>query len=1580
MTKYHKRHRIIATFFLLIFFPTLIPNNLFASNNGPNSFEAANFEPVDATDMISLATGDLSYVLPLLNVPSPEGGYPLALSYHAGIAMDQEASWLGLGWSLNPGAINRNINGYPDDIEAGNDNSFVYDQGSQLNFYKAEIGANFNGISVGVGAYWGSNKTLGGGVALGYGPINGSLTMGSAGTSFGIGVQYSGSIEGLPSTFSNDISFSSLRSLGGNATSSGTGLAAGSTNSSQDGLSIQSSYTGFSMGAYGFYVSYEHRKIKYSFFQEQLATYNGILYSNVNPDYKNPIKYDTNKLAIYDEGITNIDNVLDLPKNYLCDNVLLPNYDNYKVQAQGLSGMITPTFTSEVQLGHEATISDLFNVSDSNFGVQKGYYDNNISYFTAYNTADIDLKLNKKIFFDFENTNSSFLRVDRTKITTASQSTTTLDPLLMAKTDKSVNFNEVTTNDNIPLKNNQRKRTGKHIEVFTNSQIQSGNAKLMNGFIEALNLDRNQTEIYKPESIGGYQITDIDGKTYHYSLPVINYEIWYKNFSDQNNEDSKFLERELNAPYATDWLLTAVTGPDYVDKNDNGKVDKEDYGYWVEFDYGKWSDGYLWNSSSGKSNLVKGSGTEADHYEYYKGRKQIYYLDAVRTRTHTAYFIKSVRQDATAENVAKYNTQSTNGSSTFNSTTNPKTFSSALTGLDLDNKLKYLNLPNYPIYDSNWIFYMNGYQRVHTYIDFPIHYSLKLDKIVLVKNNSLILDKTKGNQSLNDKGYLYKNRSFEVTIAKLVKRDYSVIQNKDEFKGIYYSKLDMSLKEIAINQSKNVLDAADVNGIDIDSNAEKVIVFQSNYSSIPNSSHSLAPNKGKLTLNSVEFLGHSAISYLPKYKFNYNNPSTSYNLNEQDKWGYNKNAPYTWSLSEITTPTGSKMTIDYESDDYGVIATSASSYGKGGGIRVKKISTFESTNLVAQSNYYYNKIGTDKDVLNANYKSSGVISYVPSDNLKIPYVSELPPPIVMYSNVSIEQTAGNNELISRTDYNFETLPEYKDDINSVYNLGKHFVVEKAQNETLNMWLPLNFTKYNIKNSLSNLGRLLSVKNYNSKNQLQSFLKNEYAIPNNTQDELGTKQESYLSKSGKKEPDPSTANPDPNTGMVSYNKYFVNGLYVNSVSKIWYPNQLIKTTTSQGGYTNSTTYDKFDFLTGNVVESTTTTSDGQSFKSKIIPAYKKYSQMGAKVDNIANKNMLLQTAANYSYIFDKNDAIKPWKETGAGITTWSNVWEYKDITGSKAEPLNEKEKIWRKHKSYVWNGVKDANGIFLGTLTTGGNIKKFDDTNDDNFNWPLPTKVGIDVVQPSQWKQLSEITLYNHYSTVLESKDINNNYISSKIGDFDTKTTTNGNARYGEIFYTGGEANNGIWLDSEISVSSESMLSSLFFHTGKKSVETTSLSKLTVSMKNGEHKLGKYKISIWVEKNNAAKAILKVNNNVVNFLSDNIFAGNWQLKTAFVQLPKSACTIELYSLDNSKVYFDDLMIRPVTSSIKGYVYNEWDELTYLINNNGLATKFEYDKGGRIIKTYSEIIDDVSNGITGGFKLVKSNTYNNKFLVR
>jgi len=108
--------RLIASGLLVQTSTQLVwPTLSYALTSGPTAPEATSFEPVDTTDMVNLMSGGLTYSLPLLEVPGPEGGYPLSLSYHAGIQPNEEASWVGLGWSLNPGAITRNVNGYADD-------------------------------------------------------------------------------------------------------------------------------------------------------------------------------------------------------------------------------------------------------------------------------------------------------------------------------------------------------------------------------------------------------------------------------------------------------------------------------------------------------------------------------------------------------------------------------------------------------------------------------------------------------------------------------------------------------------------------------------------------------------------------------------------------------------------------------------------------------------------------------------------------------------------------------------------------------------------------------------------------------------------------------------------------------------------------------------------------------------------------------------------------------------------------------------------------------------------------------------------------------------------------------------------------------------------------------------------------------------------------------------------------------------------------------------------------------------------------------------------------------------------------
>ncbi|HNP23448.1 MAG TPA: hypothetical protein PKM63_17395 [Panacibacter sp.] len=85
--------------------------------SGPSQPEMTSFKSVGNDNMVDLFTGDFSYNIPLLDV----GGYPVNLFYRSGISMDQEASWVGLGWNINPGTITRNLRGLPDDFDGSND-------------------------------------------------------------------------------------------------------------------------------------------------------------------------------------------------------------------------------------------------------------------------------------------------------------------------------------------------------------------------------------------------------------------------------------------------------------------------------------------------------------------------------------------------------------------------------------------------------------------------------------------------------------------------------------------------------------------------------------------------------------------------------------------------------------------------------------------------------------------------------------------------------------------------------------------------------------------------------------------------------------------------------------------------------------------------------------------------------------------------------------------------------------------------------------------------------------------------------------------------------------------------------------------------------------------------------------------------------------------------------------------------------------------------------------------------------------------------------------------------------------------
>ncbi len=85
---------------------------LYALTSGPDQPEASSFTPADISNLVDPFSGDFSYNVPLMEI----GGYPINLAYSGGSTMDQEATWAGLGWNVNTGSIVRDVRGLPDDF------------------------------------------------------------------------------------------------------------------------------------------------------------------------------------------------------------------------------------------------------------------------------------------------------------------------------------------------------------------------------------------------------------------------------------------------------------------------------------------------------------------------------------------------------------------------------------------------------------------------------------------------------------------------------------------------------------------------------------------------------------------------------------------------------------------------------------------------------------------------------------------------------------------------------------------------------------------------------------------------------------------------------------------------------------------------------------------------------------------------------------------------------------------------------------------------------------------------------------------------------------------------------------------------------------------------------------------------------------------------------------------------------------------------------------------------------------------------------------------------------------------------
>jgi hypothetical protein len=177
-----KNLQIKAWILLVVFTAEIfVPSTALALGSGPSQPEMASFTPANTSKMVDPFSGDFSYNIPLMDVE----GYPVNIAYNSGVTMEQEASWVGLGWNLNVGAVNRSVRGLPDDFKG----EVIVNETAMKPMKIVKLGAGTSseiigkellavtgnyGISLMHNSYKGFGFSIDASVGSGIGPLNGN--------------------------------------------------------------------------------------------------------------------------------------------------------------------------------------------------------------------------------------------------------------------------------------------------------------------------------------------------------------------------------------------------------------------------------------------------------------------------------------------------------------------------------------------------------------------------------------------------------------------------------------------------------------------------------------------------------------------------------------------------------------------------------------------------------------------------------------------------------------------------------------------------------------------------------------------------------------------------------------------------------------------------------------------------------------------------------------------------------------------------------------------------------------------------------------------------------------------------------------------------------------------------------------------------------------------------------------------------------------------------------------------------------------------------------------------------------------
>lgn len=1671
----------ISVILLLIFLQLILqPYYVLALTTGPQQPEFMSYEEPGATDMVNLLTGDFTFSLPILEVPGPEGSFSLPLSYHGGIGLEQEASWVGLGFSINAGNISRSLNQFPDDAAGESQSITVQDLNAVYGYHMTNglftTGWNNQTGSYGavslfgiVSAEWSESQSTSVGlmgVSVGSGQVDfdpvqfmsAVMTIGSWGAA-GAAAEAGKAGLAISKAVAMDIASTAVSSTANNVFSSGGAPAAPTSGYWQ--YSKRTKRIGLLGKTYRIWLDKTRKEKMFG------ALYLGKV-SNMQPLDQTGFPWLNISLAqngasetLYEfpkamgsvnEGAASDINY-DQGSNYsTTTSPVSLAFDDYTVRAAGISGSIVPYrmdvgavsmprqmtkyhtrlapvryLDYKVPFVYEGAISNahFHNTGGASSPTVPGFYsgvDIQVGNADPYQNHSLTYSLNDVVFnnerlkpgldpvapkiaqanhiewlsnedivnYPYPSKFIDFLAASdrgtfRSNFTLASSSITStttsysdnfsttikLTPSVIGSffTDMPITLN-IQFYDDATLREEGTGATYKTFNVTVQSVDNANNTIVVSSDSEMVTFYGKYADIevrYSAtpqiqKAIGGFCITSVDGVTYHFALPIYDYD-WKTEIKDVSNPNNRKSIISRSSPFANNWLLTAITGPDFIDRNDNGIADDDDWGYWIKFNYGNHADDYKWRLPYGEE-LKRSPDNLYDSYT--EGFRQIYYLNTIETRSHVALFLKSERDD----------------------------------GRGLNSKTV-----------------------------------MKLDEICLLKKEAY---------------------------QKLVK---SIGQG-----GFGIPEFSNKVNQLCLTTSFNTGSSAREF---IDLNCLKRVVFAYSYDLCPNTSNSVATamnsNQGKLTLARLSILGRNNLKIVPDYKFEYG-PNPAYNQNYWDGWGYynptgssyvgSHRTPSTsagdgtaWSLIKIVTPLGSEVIVNQERDTYSSISgqtiySQDYSYGYGytdtdaetdlsnnrirssaplvlgdkvlisGTIEFKcsMSSSFEVQDYSGErtvdhsdgtfvyfsgTNYagiscptaydVQQNTGTFKQIITSrkggnlrvasivnkdafgsenriqylynddNGQTSGVVSREPDyikdqlDNFdQIPGYPYTP---VLYTKVSVL----TGKLSTLTDYHTKYVYEFEPPSPALISVDKQAIKPRSiifQSD--GSFYPADMKEYgdvyqyNISNRTTKIGSLKKISVFNStSSSAVSQTEFVYAPPNqilndNVNNYQGVYAESVLMFDRVAE----------DNSWSVYNK-------ASRTTTLTYPNALEKIVTTKDGLTSETKNLSWDFITGIVLQKLEKSPLGISTKTVIRPAYEIYPEMGSKASSLSNKNMLSATAARFIYRSD--DAGNQLGIIGASVQTWKKDWVnyryYSSSTGAYEdaddEPLNFG--VWRKEKSYMWKGdysrLQEVNGKQEG-------IQSFLESDEFDFS-PSASNPG--------WQNTGELLRFDHYGAPLETKDLNNIYSATKMGyDHRIVIATAVNGTYNDIAFSsaededpatgffGGEVQKKDALGDATVVRKTSGGDA---HTGQCALSLSTAHGFIFKpvLRTGK----RYKVLVWT---NSEDGRLYYNlNGQGEVLSSAPVStrkvGNWYLLEQQFEMNGAftSCEVGVKSA-GGQVLFDDFRFQPVDAVMTCHVYDPLDKeyapdehmFEYVLNNNNFFTQFEYDGRGRLIKTYQESI--------------------------